>query len=417
MGQALAAQDMPLYFGLYRIQASAEQWSRDTAGLLEQVAESDRLVADLERHHPQRWRPDIGLHFAVLALRRGADLQPYLLAHAAEVWSPGRRQGFEQMVELARNGGWWELWALLLRCAGTASEFDRELLALVRDQHTAESEIRRRLLLLAGVGSAVEFAARFRLLKETTLVALYERFPDLVRGAFRSQIEPSPGRPLSGLVELAVGRQDDELIDALVAKLAVHVARSGAERLLYTASLAGQYLRGSEASGLPLAERAVSILLRVPASAMRAQAELLRRNALTRLLFERAYAACLDRPQHAAQLLQAANPHVRALAVRALAGEDPRGISLADLHFELMLACLAQPLPRTAARRGIRLLDRITGDTARAQRVTQWARGRLEKSEPDALKEDLAALLGRQLHRYPMLRHPQEQATVYRRAR
>jgi hypothetical protein len=415
MAQALGNQDIPLYFALYRIQATAEQWSRDTARLVEQMAEAEPLCADLERRHPQRWRPDIGLHLAVLALRRGKELLPYLLAHTADVWSPTRRQGFEQMLDLARRNGWWELWALLLRCAGTVTEYDREVLALVDDDHAPETDTRQRLLLLAGVGAPVALAARFKYLKETTLSALYQRFPHLARGPFRVQIEPSPNRPLNGLLQLAIDQRDDELIDALTAQLAVRVERSGAERLVRTAALAEEYLRSSEADPVILGRRAISVLLRIPASAMRSQGELFRRNPLARLLFERASEACLASSELAAQLLRAANLHVRALAVRVLAGGDSRATVLAQQHLEILLGCLERPLPRATARQGVRLLDRVADQPARAQRVAQWARGMLEGSEPAPPKEELAALLGRQLYRFPLLRHAQEEVTVYRR--
>jgi len=415
MAQALAGQDIPLYFALYRIQAPAEQWSRDSARLAEQTAEPERLIAELERRHPQRWRPDVGVHLAVLALRRGKDLLPYLLAHAADVWSPRRRDGYEQMIDLARRHGWWELWGLLLRAAGTAAEYDREVLALVEDVHAPEADTRQRLWLLAGVDAAVELPARFKQIRETTLAALYQRFPDLAREAFQAQIEPTPQRPLTGLLQLAIARHDDALIDALAARLAVRVERSGAERLLRTAALAEEYLRTCGPDPVTLGRRVVSILTRISPSAMRAQRELLRRNPLTRLLLDRAADACLASSEAAAELLQAANPHVRALAVRMLAGNDARGSVLAQQHLEILLGCLERALPRTAARQAIRVLDRIADQPARAQRVAQWARGMLERSHWSGPKEELAGLLGRQLARFPLLRQTQEQPVVYRR--
>lgn len=415
MGQALARQDAPLHFALYRIQAPAEQWSRDTLALIQEVREPERLCAELERRHPQRRRPDIGPHLAALALQRGEDLLPYLLRQAADVWSRGRREGYEPMLDLARRQGWWELCALLLRIAGTAAEYDREVLALVRERDVADAEIRLRLALLAGTGALAQIPTRTKLLKEPTLAALYDRFPHIMRGPFRSQIEPLPARPLTGVLELAIGRRDDELIDMLVARLAVRVERSGGERLMRAASLAGDYLKAPAADPVSVGRRVVSILTSIPAADMRAQRELLRRNPLARLLFERASEASLGSFEMAAELMQAQNPHVRALAVRALTGNHGPWNMLVRQGLEPLLACLERPLARTVARQALRALGRIAEEPAQAQRVAQWVRGILAQPQWSGPKDELVALLARQLDRFPSLRHADEHVTVYRR--
>ena len=415
MGQALARQDASLHFALYRIQAPAEQWARDTSALIHQVREPERLCAELQRRHPHRRRPDIGPQLAALAHERGEDLLPYLLEHAADVWQRGRREGYEPMLDLARHQGWWELWALLLRSAGTAAEYDREVLALVRERDVADAEIRLRLALLAGAGALAENPTRIKLLKEATLVALYERFPHITRGPFRSQIEPLVTRPLTGLLELAAARRDDELIDVLAARLAACVERSGGDRLMRSASLAADYLSSPAADAAAVSRRIVSILKRIPAHAMRAQRELLRRNPLARLLFERASQAALESFDLAAELMQAPNPHVRALGVRTLAAHaSPDGP--AQQRLESVFACLERQLPRTAARQALRALDRFADEPAQAQRVAEWIRGILAQPQWKGPRDELVALLARQLDRHPSLRHAGEHLVVHRRA-
>src|SRR4030095_11193539 len=89
-------------------------------------------------------------------------------------------------------------------------------------------------------------------LRDGTLLALYDRFPDLVRGPFQPQLDPSPGRPRSGLMDKAIERRDDELIDVVAARLAVRSERSGAERLLAVAAVTARYLQDSAAGAIVL---------------------------------------------------------------------------------------------------------------------------------------------------------------------
>ena len=83
LGQAQTHGDEPLYFALYRAQATAEQWARDTDQLALRVDQPDLLCSELERRHPNRWRPDVGPQLAKLAQqRRRAGASIPAAAHA-----------------------------------------------------------------------------------------------------------------------------------------------------------------------------------------------------------------------------------------------------------------------------------------------------------------------------------------------
>jgi hypothetical protein len=205
MGQALGRSDAALHFALYRMQAAPPEWARDTFELARRLSDAESLCAELERRHPQRWRADIGPHLVALASERGAHMLVYLERHAAEVWSPSRRSGYEDMAALAQRRGWWELWATLIRSCAPSGQYDREVMALLQDADADDAAVRQRLLVLAGVWSPLGGArrpARLKPLREDTLLALYRRFPHLARGPFRAQLDPSPTRPLSRLVAL-----------------------------------------------------------------------------------------------------------------------------------------------------------------------------------------------------------------------
>lgn len=413
LGQAQARGDEPLHFALYRAQATPEQWARDTGQLALRVDDPVLLCAELERRHPNRWRPEVGPQLAKLARERGASLLPYLLQHAHEIWSTERRAGYEEIVDLARRGGWLELWVALLGSCASAAEYDREVMGLVQDRSAAEPGQFQRLLALAGAGSKPAPGGRLRPLRDGTVLALYDRFPELARGPYRPQLDPSPSRPRSGLIEKAIGRLDDELIDIVASRLGVRAERSGAERLLAVAATTARYLEATISDRTTLGRRASAILRRVPQRSIRNLRELIGRNPLARLLFERAEEACLTTREVAGELLRVENDCVRAVAVRALSIDDPRALALARQNRELLLASLEHPLPSAVRRQALNALDNLTEGRTEAAQLLTWARAVLARGDPPA---GLLALVARQLSRHPVLQQSGEKPVVYRRA-
>jgi hypothetical protein len=280
---------------------------------------------------------------------------------------------------------------------------------------TAEAELRQRLLVLAGVwaplhaGRAHKRAAR--VLKEDTLLALYERFPHLARGPFRAQLDPSANRPLSRLIDLALERRDAELVDHFAARLAARLERSGAERLMQAAARLAEHLSAGAEGDAGLGRRAALIVQRLP-RLPRSLRQLLQRNPLTRLLFERAGHECLHSRAVAGALLQAGEPHVRALAVGALTADQPAAREALRQHLDAVLATLERPLPAPARRRAIRALASLPRDMDEAQRTVAWARRTLERRADD----ELLALVGGQIAQHPLLRGGGEAPVVHKRA-
>ena len=412
MGQALGRADDALHFALYRMQAPAQEWARDSAELARRVSDAQTLCEELERRHPQRWRADIGPRLHALALERGQHVLPYLERHAAEVWSPRRRAGYEELVELARRRGWWVLWATLVAaCAGTA-QYDREVMALLRDAQTPEAEIRQRLLVLAGAWSPLQpeggRVRASRLLREDTLLAMYERFPHLARGPFRSQLEPSAGRPLAQLLQAAIEQGDADLIDHFAVRLGGRVERSGAERLVHATAQLAEYLAAGAAG---LGARAVQILEHLP-PLPRSLRQLLKRNALARLLFERVAAECLVDTTVARSLLQSDEMHVRALAIAALTADQLAANALLAQHLDALLAALERALPSATRRRALRALARLDEHSDGGTRVLEWTRAALERS-PDP---ELLVLLAARVARRPALGQAGEANVVHRHA-
>lgn len=427
MGQALGRNDEALHFALYRMQAAPEDWARDTSELARRMSDANALCAELERRHPQRWRADIGPHLVTVARERGQHMLPYLERHAAEVWSPSRRSGYEDMAALAQRRGWWELWATLIRSCAPAGQYDREVMALLQETDADEASLRQRLLVLAGVWSPLGGArrpARLKPLREDTLLALYRRFPHLARGPFRAQLDPSPTRPLARLVALALEQKDEELVDHLASRLAAHRARSGAERLLDSARRIATYLSGDASGDEALDRRATQIVRRVPAVRGGIQVASAR-NALARLLLERAARACAADAEVARSFLAADEDHVRMIAVRALTasleaaasmgGPAQPGQAAHAALAETLLDALAQPLPAAVRRRAVRALGRVEWSAAQRGQIAAWARQSLSatRGAPDA---EVLALLAQQLARVPELCLAGEAPAVLRKA-
>ena len=417
MEQALARDDRDLYFALYRRQASAEQWLRETSELVRDTQDSHALFGELQRRHPQRWRPEIGPHLVGLLQQRGEAVLPYVMLHVGDVWSTKRHGAYQELVDLARNREWWDLWCAVLRAGASAAEYDREVLGLAGDRATPEPQLLHRLLQLAGIGAPHGARPhRNKLLSEDTILALYERFPHLVRGPYRNQLDPTPRRPLTGVLELAIRQKDDELMELLAARLAVRADRTGGDELLQAAAYMARQLQAMARDGNALERRSAAVLKRIPAQAIGSERELLRRNALARLLFEQGHLACLHNTQDAAALLQAEERHVCALAVRALSADTAEAVLRTRENLEALLTCLDRQLPRSVIRASLRALDHGSDAVGQAARIVGWARGKLAAQDQRYSTEALLTLVGRQLHRFPDLCRNVERPMVYRKA-
>lgn len=109
---------------------------------------------------------------------------PYILGqihHVHRRFGFWRNKGYDGLIDLAREHQWLELWSALLRTAATPLAYSKEVRELVLDQRLPPDEVRRRLLLLAGVGREYNFRglglAQVKQLEDDNAVTLYERSP------------------------------------------------------------------------------------------------------------------------------------------------------------------------------------------------------------------------------------------------
>src|SRR5262249_6223036 len=227
-----------------------------------------------------------------------------------------------------------------------------------------------------------------------------------------NQLQPSPRRPLTGVLELAIRVKDSELIDQVAARLALRADRSGADQLLQAAAYAAQFLEAADPE--PHAERrAAASVRRFPRRAIHSRQQLLQRNPLARLLFHRAARACIQHVDDAIMLLQAEERHVCALGVEALTRSDPHAAARMAENLDLLLRALERPLPRSVIRRAIPMLAYAATSQGRAVRLLRWAREKLGQGPARFSHMALLRLTAQLLVRFPELRTKAEQPVIY----
>ena len=74
------------------------------------------------------------------------------MGHLSQVSGGWIRRGpYGKLADHARDKGWWDLWAALVRTCSGPKEFNREISVLLDEQSLPESDVISRLLALAGV--------------------------------------------------------------------------------------------------------------------------------------------------------------------------------------------------------------------------------------------------------------------------
>jgi hypothetical protein len=418
--RALARGDEDFALSIYRRQVSVKQWQKDVLALCAQVKDPDRLVAALEKRHPEGWNIDPSETFYQLAVRRDRDVVPYLLRHVRDYQHRfyGRQPG--KLLDFARQKGWLDLWSNLVRVCENFEEYNKVIDGLLADRKLSDEKAFHRLLLLAGPSREWNFGregfAQVHPLTDKTAAALYQRFPDLLHGPFQAHLILQHGWRVEypKLTAAAIKAQDEALLDYL-AGLAVVRAQWPWEGKLpaFIATLAEHYGK-LLADPAEFARRAVSVLGRIPAGAIRRQyRRLVKTNSLARLLFEDGSAAYLDAPHLFRDLLEAPDGHVQALALRALARDDDRARASAAQNLDLLRAALLRPLHRRTRLWAFQAILNAATTPDAARLLHDRAREALDLPDEGFPKEELIGLIGRLLHRWPQLRGPRETPAVH----
>ena len=409
---------------LYRRQVPLKTWTADALGLCDQIKDNEPLVRELEKRHPEGYGVNVADGFLQLVKKRGRDVFPYVQRHLQQVWGSWFGRGsYGKIADYARERGWWDFWAALVRTCSGEKEFNQEIARLVEDKKLPEQTIIQRLLSLAGVSREWNFggfgAAAVHQLSESAALKMYERFPDLIRGPFKLHIQSHRwGETYPKLLNRFLDAGEEELIDYMASRLVTRYGSWGqAEKMMKESNRLADYYGALKSSEADFSRRAANVLGQVPAYSIWNYNELIRQNRLARLLFERSAASYLADPRSMADLIEGAEIHVMALGYRALGLDDDRARTIAANHLPLLLGTLLRPMQRATRMLAFGAVANASETSLEnARLVLDRARDACNLPDKKYPKEKLLGLIARVLRRWPELRGPKETPVVYESA-
>lgn len=412
---------------LYRKQVPQKRWAADAVALCRSVSDSSLLLAELEKMYPLSTQ-DLGAGMAGILETRGRDVVPFVMRHMSSVFTGWLGRGeFGRVLKIASANGWWDLWSCAVRTCATEADYNKELKQLLGNRAVPESEVRNRLLALAGVSREWNFSgfgiATIHNLDEGNSLALYDRFPDLLRGPFKLHLQDRWSKfPRTKLIDRLIGGSavaDEEVLDFLASRYITNSVDFESKKMVpEVEQLAECYLalRENPRTAATFARRAAAVLGQIPAFAIPNYPSLIRGNGLARLLFERSLGSYLADERAVADLVEASEIHVMAMAYRILSLDDGRAQKCAVQHLPLLLGTLLRPMQRATRMAAFGALLNAAATSAEAGRtILGKAREALALPDKKYPKEELAGLIGKVIYRWPELRGTKEVPMVYRR--
>jgi hypothetical protein len=417
-----ARKDADFRWKLYRRQVPQPEWAKDCLELCDRISDASELVRELEKRHPEGWALNLAESFYRVVECRGRDVFPYVMRHLRSVWGGWFTRGsYGKMADYARNKGWWDLWAALMRVCSGSSEFNKEVRSLVENTTLPEAQVVERLMALGGASREWNWPgfglATVHQLNANLALKFYERFPELIRGPFRLHVMPNLwGENYSKLLDRFMAAKDEEMIDTMASRIVTRYGRWGnASTLLEEADQLADYYAALKTDEAAFSRRAANVLSKVPAYSIYQYNPLIKQNRLARLLFERSAASYLADPRSLADLIEGAEIHVMALAYRALGLNDPRAREQAAAHLPLLLGTLLRPMQRDTRTLAFNALLNAANTLEPARLILERAKDALHLPDTRYPKERLLGLIAQLLHRWPELRGLNEQPTVFER--
>ncbi len=416
--------DDRLYFALYRALIPVDRWSSEVIAIADSVGHPGALCTELERRHPEGYGLKLLPTVVALLRRSGHDIIPYVRAKLSDILGGWRGEDAQELVALAEENGWWDLWAAVLRTNRDAKLYGKAISALLSDRSVTEQDRVERLRALAGVSREWNWPgfglASLHALDDELAAQLYKSYPELVRGPFLPQVTSRWWHGYPKLLKAALDAGDEELIDIIASRYAVRVQsryyrNKETDAQLQTAkTLAGYYQAIRDRDPEAFALRASNVLTRIPAYAAYDYRELLRSNDLARLLFVRSADAYLRVPRAVRDLVEGSSIYVQMLAYRVLAVESEPARRLAAENLDILLGTLLRPIHRkTRVPAFGALLNAARGDLAAARKILARAHEALRLPDKRYPKAELVGLIGQILYAQPSLRLTAEQPVIY----
>lgn len=402
---------------VYRNRVPVKEWIADVEEACHRYSDPGDLIGWLKAHHPAGWGLKLGDGFVRALQLRGRDVLPWVFEHLG---STGRGLlfdgSFKKIKTLSEENGWWDLWTALIRVAGTDKEFNEAVSEQLKQGDEAEAV--RRLGMLAGVSREFNFGgfglARIHPLKDKLAVDLYRAFPDLVRRPFRAHLQSTSWNRYPDLTREFLHSEDEAMIDFMAGRALTYVRYFAGKKAEDEIDELSRYYEGLKGDPVRFAERAASALAQVPAYTIYNYRKLIQENRLARLLLERSPREYLASGRAMAELVEAQEIHVMALAYRILALDDPRAREAAVDNVDILIGVLLRPLQRKTRLPAFQALINAAETEELAHRILLRAREAMDLPDKKYPKESLVGLIGQLLHRWPQLREPSEQPLIFR---
>jgi hypothetical protein len=413
-GLAKEAGDEEFYFKLYRQQIPIKDWHKEVVELCRLTRDTQELLRALRDRHPATWDKNLGDVFHDLLEIRGKELFPYVLPHLRQVHRGWFNPSFKRLIELAEKKEWRSLWAGLLRSCSSPKEFEK---AVLESLNKGDQEARTRLALLGGVGHEWNFGpfslARVNILSDKAALAVYQRFPELLAGPLKSCLSPHPQELYPKLLDRLLEQDDQDLLDYLASRLVTRGASPYEEKLLNPAEHLADYYEKLQSNDKVFAARAGNVLSQVPAFAVWSYQDLIRKNRLARLFYARSVKSYLADERALQDLLESPEIHAQILAYRALALNTDEARKIAGKNLTILLGTLLRPIHRRTRLLAFKALRNAAHDANKAARVLGKAKEAFDLPDIRYPKDDLVALIGDILHRFPEMREEEEQPVIY----
>jgi len=412
--------DEDFYFKLYRQQIGYSEWEQETLRLCQSVTDAARLNEELEKRHPAGAFRDLGKQFHRLLEARGRDVVPYVRKHLRKSSPWTRLGGYSDLIKLAQKRGWVDVWAAVVVICGKPDDYNTAIREVLDDSGLDESERIRRLLMLSGVSSEWNGVgwglAVVQQLTPANAVAIYQRYPHLIRQSFKAHVTPAWRDDYFELFELAWSAGDDDVADYLASRYVTQAYHRDANSQKNLADRVADKFVALKLDDAAFARRAANVLTLVPAYSIYRYDHLIRENRLARLLFERSMRAYLEVPAAVRDLVEGGEIHVQHLAYRVLAMKDARAEEQARANLDILIGILLRPLHRRTRLAGFGALANAASTLECAQKVLTRAREVFALPDRRYPKEQVVGLIAKILARFPELAGPTERPVVYRRA-
>ncbi|MEZ5325085.1 MAG: hypothetical protein R3F19_08470 [Verrucomicrobiales bacterium] len=408
--QALAQErgDEAFAWSIYRSRVPIPTWQADVLKICSSIPDPEALVEALENRHP-RCNADLGSTFAEMLSRRGREVLPYVARH---LFSAQRgflfRKGYGAVIDVVRKHEWHDLEAALLRTCGSQDEFNKAVRALV-ESRLSDENVHDRLQLLAGTSREWNFPglgiAQVHQLKDDVAVSLYRRFPELVHGPFKPHVQSRNREALTKFTDTIIEAGDEQMLDFIASRTVFHLPWMDSKPWKIHIEKLTSYYQELKSTPEVFCTRSISVLTQVPAFSIPNYRRLIRSNALARLLLQRSPRDFLAHPPSLADLIEAQEIHVMALAYRVLALDDDRARQAAVDSLDVLIGTLLRPLHRRTRMLAFdALLNAASAGELHASRILVRAREALDLPDQRYPKEALIGLIGKIIHRWPGLR-------------